>query len=200
MTRTIVVVAVAASALAALAPSASSRATGETLRGRIVPGKSIGPLRLGMSGAAATRTLGRRFGEPDVGKRERRGTANAYVELEYPAFFSSYSVGLRGRPGNRRVVRITVMIAGNKTPDGVGVGTTEERLRRAYRGRLRCRYLRDRWQIRECRLGQPNERHTLFELSGGTSFGGRASDPPIVVRVIVTEPPRAGGPSGKGDH
>ena len=191
--KLILVVALAAIPVVALAPSASPRANGDTLRGRIVPGKSIGPLRLGMTGTTATRILGR-FGAPDVGTRKRAGTANAYVEFEYPAFFSSYSVGLRGRRGNRTVVRISVMIAGNKTAQGIGVGTTERRLRRAYRGRLRCRSYENPnstygW-IHECLLGRRTERHTLFFMSGEQIIVNRPPLPSRVIRIVVTEPGR----------
>ena len=196
-----VAVAVAAIVVVTLASPASSRPTGDTLRGRIVPGKSIGPLRLGMSGAAATRILGR-FGEPDVATRERPGTANAYVELEYPAFFSTYSIGLRGRRGQRRVVRIAAMTSANKTKEGIGRGTTERMLVRTYPGtRCRSHWEREaRRYRRECVLGRRTERHTIFVMGLGVGVGNRPPEPNTVIRVVVTEPPRAGGPSGKGEH
>ena len=116
------------------------------------------------------------------------------VALAPPASPRANGHTLRGRRGNRTVVRISVMIAGNKTAQGIGVGTTERRLRRAYRGRLRCRSYENPnstygW-IHECLLGRRTERHTLFFMSGEQIIVNRPPLPSRVIRIVVTEPGR----------
>jgi hypothetical protein len=109
-----------------LAPNASGSAE------RSVPiriGVGIGPIKLGMGGQQVRRLLGR----PRTVVERRVVLRQPYVELEYG--YGAYSVGLLGRRGQRRVVLIATGLVRHKTPEGVGVGTTERAFFRRMRGR-----------------------------------------------------------------
>ena len=171
-----------------LASSAQATEAGYILRGRIVPGKSIGPLKLGMKEEAA-RPILRKLGGSRLVKHIRKGTETEYIERMYPYDFTAYTVGYLGRPGKRRVVLISSHVDENKTREGVGVGTTEAKLARTYRG-LRCRDLygipADR--RKECLLGSRNRPYTIFVLDGGDHITGRRPRPPQIMRVLVEQP------------
>jgi hypothetical protein len=136
--------AVAVLAVVALAPSAAGRAD-ERLA--IRPGVGIGPLNLGMSGQEVRRALG-----PPRAVVERRVVrGQPYVELEWN--LGDWYVGLLGRPGHRRAVMIGTALFRHRTPEGLGVGTDENRLWRELRGRLHERWCRPstHWYVREGR-------------------------------------------------
>jgi hypothetical protein len=114
-----------------LAPTASGSAE------RSAPiriGVGIGPIKLGMSGQQVRQLLGR----PRTVVERRVVLRQPYIELEYG--YGAYSVGLLGRKGQRRVVLIATGLVRHKTPEGVGVGTTE----RAFFRRMRGRGVRER--------------------------------------------------------
>jgi hypothetical protein len=109
----------------AMAPSASGAPE------RSVPirlGVGIGPNNLGMSGQQVRQALGRP--RAVIERRVIRGIP--YVEFEYR--FGEWNVGLLGRKGTRRVVVIGTGLARHRTPEGIGVNSTEDRLVDEYRG------------------------------------------------------------------
>jgi hypothetical protein len=128
----------------------------------IRPGVGIGKVRLGMSLADVRAAWGAPQAVTRTGRR---------VELQYD--FAAYVVTLAGPRGRQRVVSIATTLAKERTRGGVGVGTPEPRLRRVFRGELRCDALelmtmpRYPYPVlaanrRECTLGNPRAPHTTF--------------------------------------
>ena len=106
----------------------------------IRPGVSIGKLRLGMPEAAARKAYPYPFA-----KREARPFGRQYVRMSFG--LSPYSAVLYGPKGRTRVVSVYTLSARERTPEGVGIGTTEARMREVYGARLQCdpphEYVRD---------------------------------------------------------
>jgi hypothetical protein len=128
----------------------------------IRPGVGIGKVRLGMSQAAVRRAWGAPQAVTRTGRR---------VELQYD--FAAYVVTLAGSRGRERVVSVATTLAKERTRGGIGVGSLESRLRRVYRGDLRCEALElmtmPRYpdpvlaaNRRECTLGDAGGPHTTF--------------------------------------
>jgi hypothetical protein len=117
-------------ALLALTATITPSATGSPVTSLPIRlGEGIGPINLGMTGQQVRRRLGR----PRTVIERRVVLRQPYVELEYG--YGAYSVGLLGRKGKRRVVLIGTGLVRHKTPEGVGVGTTESQFFRRMRGR-----------------------------------------------------------------
>jgi hypothetical protein len=112
-------------AIAAIAPSAAA-APAKSVPIRI--GHGIGPVNIGMTGVQVSRALGR----PRAVIERRVVGGRPYVELEYG--FGNWNIGLLGRKGQRRVVLVGTALGRHKTPEGVGVGTTERIFWRRMRG------------------------------------------------------------------
>jgi hypothetical protein len=128
----------------------------------IRPGVGIGKVRLGMSLAQVRGA----WGPPQAVMR-----TGGRTELQYD--FASYVVTLRGPRGRQRVVSVATTLAKERTAQGMGVGSPELRLRRVFRGQLRCDALELMYMPRypypvlaanrrECTLGDPRGRHTTF--------------------------------------
>ena len=128
----------------------------------IRPGVGIGKVRLGMS-LAAVRSA---WGAPQAVTRSSRR-----VELQYD--FAAYVVTLAGSRGRERVVSVGTTLARERMRGDIGVGSLESRLRRVFRGELRCDALElmtmPRYPYpalaanrRECTLGDPRGPHTTF--------------------------------------
>lgn len=124
-------------AAVALTPSAAGR-TDERIA--IRPGVGIGPINLGMTGEQVRRALG----TPRIVARRRVIGGLPYTELEWG--LGRWNVGLLGRPGNRRVVLVGTSLARHRTPEGIGIGSTDNQVWRALRG------MRDR----VCPTGTPH--------------------------------------------
>lgn len=133
----------------------------------IRPGVGIGKVRLGMR----LEQVRSAWGEPQAVTSRRSGRGARTIELQYD--FAAYVVTLNGPRGRERVVSIGTTIAGERTRDGVGVGTPEARLRRAFGDELRCKPLARMFMPgysvpvlaanrRECTLGDPDDPHTVF--------------------------------------
>lgn len=104
----------------------------ENLRIRLAQG--IGKIRLGMTEPALRRAMGR----PQTVTRRSAGFGRQTIEYEYA--YGGYRARLYGSPGRLRVVRASTVLRRERTPQGVGPGTLEQRLRRTY-PRLRCQRL-----------------------------------------------------------
>jgi hypothetical protein len=110
---------------AAVAPSASgSPNDGVAIR----PGVGIGPINLGMSGQQVRRALGKP--RTVVERRVIRGRPNTELEFGY----GKWNVGLLGREGHRRVVLVGTSLARHRTPEGIGIGSTDDQVWRRLRG------------------------------------------------------------------
>jgi hypothetical protein len=130
MSRLALVLSCAALAAAVSAtPTAGSPSSAQVIR----LGVGIGPVRLGMSYAEVRRALGR---PQIVNRRQNRGFGNRYVE--YLWGYGDWRVGLLGRPGRERVVRVATGLRRERTREGVGVGTTAPQLARRYRRTAEC--------------------------------------------------------------
>ena len=112
--------------------AAASAAAAPTSDALIRPGKAIGKARLGMSEADVRHALGR----PLAVVRKRVGFGREEVELQYADGY--LFVHLRGPRSALRIVRIVTFQRSERTAAGVGVGSRERALLRAYRGKLRC--------------------------------------------------------------
>jgi hypothetical protein len=158
----------------------------------IRPAVGIGKVRLGMSLADVRRV----WGSPQAVTRGQRT-----VELQYD--FAAYVVTLAGRRGRERVVSIGTTLARERTREGIGVGSPEARLRRVFRGELRC----DALELmvmrgypypvlaanrRECTLGNPRGPHTTF-VSKMRPFTFLAQDWSRKARVYEVVVSAAGG-------
>jgi hypothetical protein len=117
-------------ALATVAVVAAPSATGSSAKSlAIVHGVGIGPIKLGMSGAAVRNRLGR----PRAVIERRVVRGQPYAEFEYD--FGAWNVGFLGRRGHRRVVLVGTGRSRHKSPEGVGVGTNERTFWRRVRGK-----------------------------------------------------------------
>lgn len=116
----------------AAAVAAASAAAAPASDALIRPGKSIGKARLGMAEADVRRALGR----PLAVVRKQPGFGRQEVEYQYADGY--LFVHLRGPRGALRVVRVVTFQRSERTTTGVGVGSRERALLRAYRGKLRC--------------------------------------------------------------
>lgn len=125
----LVIVAFVAAAVV-VAPSATAR---PNERIAIRPGVGIGPLNLGMTGQEVRRALGK----PRAVSKRRVLRDRPYVEFEWN--YGDWWVGLVGPKGHRRVVLVGTALGRHRTREGLGVGTTEKRLWRELRGRIRER-------------------------------------------------------------
>jgi hypothetical protein len=128
----------------------------------IRPAVGIANVRLGMSLAQVRGA----WGAPRAVTRTRRR-----IELQYE--FAAYVVILSGSRGRERVVSVATTLAKERMAQGFGVGTPESRVRRAFRGELRCDALELMYMPgyaypvlaanrRECTLGNPRGPHTTF--------------------------------------
>ena len=145
-------------------------------------GQGIGKLQLGMKLAQVKRLLGAPRAE---NKREQRTRGHTYLELDWE--YARWTVGfLRAPRGTYRAVSIGTVLKGQRTPEGLGVGSRERELGRRLDG-LRC------WRVRpagdrygaysnECVYGERAGRNTAFILNG---FAGLGHPRAAVVQVEV---------------
>lgn len=137
-------------------------------------GDGIGPIRLGMTEAQVRRALGR----PDNVRRARAGRIHI-VSLNY-YLRGEYRVTLRGPRGGVRVSLVGTISRQQRTPGGLGIGSSETRLRDTYPN-LRCKDVRGTGGgviRRECRVGSARRRHSVFVI-------GRGPNPPVVIEILV---------------
>jgi hypothetical protein len=111
---------------------------GAASRGDLVVrhGESIGKLRLGMTLPQVKSILGAPRG---VNKREKRG-GRGYVYLELDWDYAWWTVGFMRAPGGKyRAVAIGTIQRGQRTPERLGVGSTDLELARKLD--IRCRHV-----------------------------------------------------------
>ena len=125
------VLAVAALLAAASAATAGARPESNAL---IRHGVGIGKVRLGMTETQVRAAMGR----PTTTLREAGSFGRPTIELQYGV--DAYLVRLAGRP--LRVVQIATTLRKERTREGLGVGSLERDVVRAYGPRLRCERLR----------------------------------------------------------
>jgi hypothetical protein len=151
-------------ASAALLAAAAGAGTEADLRIRL--GQGIGKLRLGMSEAEVRRAMGR----PRAIVRLRADFGILTVEYQYG--LAAYAVRLSGPRGRLRATRISTVLRRERTAKGIGPGSRERDLIRAYR-RVRCKLLPTARiggvlhvvasvHSRTCALATPSGRTTIF--------------------------------------
>jgi hypothetical protein len=169
MTRRVWIVAAFAAALVFTGAFASPASA------RIRLHEGIGPISLGMTRAQVVRALGK----PDSIRRTRPRANTTLVHYDY-ALRKGWIVTLMTRGGVLRVAEITAMVRRERTREGLGLGSSEEQLRRAY-PTLRCRDVRPQAGMtpvqRDCVLTR-ERRQTIFVI-------GLGPNPREVLQVIV---------------
>lgn len=146
-----------------LSPSASG-STETSLPIRI--GHGIGPINLGMTGAQVHRALGRP--RTVVDRRVIRG--RPYVELEYG--YGVWTIGLYGRKPNRRVVLVLTGLWRHRTPEGLGVGSSDREVRRGLPG------------VRERRCNNPSTWFNWYLRRGNTELVLHPGGHPLEVNAV----------------
>jgi hypothetical protein len=153
---------VMAFALLILSPSGGAAPEADM---RVRHGEAIGSVRLGMTLAQVRRVLGREW---VVSKRERRDTRGLrYLELQWD--YGWWTVGLMRRPrGEFRAVRIVTVARRQRTPEGLGVGSTARDVRRQLR--VSCRFVSStatgNFLHTECVYRRTRKRETAFVFEG----------------------------------
>jgi hypothetical protein len=133
----------------ALAPSASATSS------RSAPiriGIGIGPINLGMTGQQVRRGLGR----PDAVLERRVIRGRPYIRLQWN--YGTWTVGLLGQKGRRRVVSVSTTLPRHRTPQGIGVGSSDREVGRGLRGVRR----RDCWRARTQWVYARGSTETIF--------------------------------------
>jgi hypothetical protein len=163
MTRTVLACVIAAAAAAASAGASPSH---EAL---IRPGVGIGAARLGMT----TTQLRAAMGKPLAVLSQPASYGRTSIEWQYG--YGAFTVRLEGPRRALRVVSVATTLRRERTREGLGVGTLEARVERAYAGRIRCERLRTGGasdgrstlvvvldQNRDCVVSHPNGTRTVF--------------------------------------
>jgi hypothetical protein len=118
----------ACGAVAALAVAgAASAADAPHVQRAIVPGQAIGKVRLGMSLAQVRKVLGR----PEAVISRRKGVFGR-ERVEYSWNFTEWRIMFEVGRGQSEAVSIRSSIRNEKTKEGIGVGTLQQRLERTY--------------------------------------------------------------------
>jgi hypothetical protein len=158
-------VALIAAVVTALAAAHATAAPESDLR--IRPGQGIGKLRLGMMELEARRAMG----QPWAVVRRPAGFGLRSIEYQYD--LAAYTVRFVGVPGRLRAVRVSTIVRGERTPKGIGPGSLERSLRKAYPG-IHCARLRVvvvsgirfvPTNGRDCTLTTASGRRTVFRTS-----------------------------------
>lgn len=161
MMRRSVVLALAACGVAVASPASGSSTRSVPIR----LGVGIGPINLGMTEAQVRRSLGR----PEGVLERRRVRRQPYVELGWN--YGNWNVGFIGRPGARRVVLVGTALTRHRTPQGVGVGSTESVLARRHRG-LRERFCENPHGLNRRQLFLRGSTETVFVMGGRRQESG----------------------------
>jgi hypothetical protein len=148
----------------------------------ITPGVGIGPIKLGMTLAQVRKALGR----PVYAHGRTAGFGRLLIEYSY--WTDGYTVYLLRAGGMTSVVSVETTLRAQRTRQGLGVGSTERQLRRAYPS-LRCRevfpegggIIRDY----ECTVGPREGRQTVFVFSREPEQAGQT---PRVDWIVVKVP------------
>ena len=139
---------------------ASASATATPSGSRVIrPAVGIGKLRLGMTEAQVRRAMGRpRFVVSRPGSFGLRS-------FEYQWGLAAYTARLSGPRGRLRAVRVGTTLVRERTPNGLGVGSTERAVLRAYPA-MRCQPLRT-YRSGSIRIVSTVQREcTVFARSG----------------------------------
>jgi hypothetical protein len=172
--------------LAAPAASAAPQATAV-----VRPGVGIGPVKLGMT----TEQVRKALGAPAYARGTRTGFGRLLIEYSY--WPDGYTVFLLRERGRARVVSVETTLPSQKTPRGLGVGSTERQLRRVYPP-LRCRAVFPKGggiiTSYDCVARSRNGSQTVFSFSRepeydpNTGREGPVAAPQHVDWVTVREP------------
>jgi hypothetical protein len=143
-------------------------------------GEAIGKVRLGMTVPQVRRIIGR----PHSVVTESRGRGYRYRELGWNLGW--WTVGFMRAPGGEyKAVRIGTVSRAQRTPERLGVESTDAQIVNRLRGAF-CRFvetLRSGNVYSECIYRRPTGRQTAFVLSRA----GDPNDPPNIARVAQVE-------------
>jgi hypothetical protein len=162
---------IAAATLFGLA--ASSAAAVSERNALVRPARGIGNLSLGMT----QRQVRRALGKPVYVRRIPRGFGRTLIEMSY--WLDGWTVRLAVRRGVFRVVYVETTLARERTRQGLGVGSTDQRLRRLHPN-VRCRSVPG--YNTECIVGSRSQRHTVFGFNGTpeSDYRGGSGDRPSI--------------------
>ncbi len=152
----------------------------------IVPGKQIGKVRIGMTFAQVKAALGK----PTVVNRRQRTGFTRYVEYDWG--WGRWTVGFSGRGANLRVSLIGTTLRRERTRDGVGVGTSAQRMRSALRDDgLNCSVMpadtKTELPHPVCRLGTRARGLTFFQTRTECTDLDAYHCPPAKRRTYVSQ-------------
>ena len=184
---------VLAAAVLSLTLAVSGAAAAQRPAQLIVPGESIGPVRLGMTIAQVKRALGKPVA---LVRRIEHAFGGEYVELQWGQ--ARWTVGLRSDRGTLRVVRIATTVNGQRTRDGIGPGSKPRAVLRAFPlSGCVFRDLQQPWPGTWLVAEKSDGSMTAFLLYGRLRFGEMRVNR-FVVEVVVQERWYA-RPAGDGD-
>jgi hypothetical protein len=164
-----------------MAAGAAAAADGPHVQERIVPGRSIGKVSLGMSLAQVKKALGAAESvisrEPGPFGRQR---------IEYSWSFTEWRITFEVFRGRSEAVAIRSSVRGERTKEGVGYGTLATRVEQAFRTECKPTITVGFW--RACFVKGPGAAKTFFvvnRLCGNVPTAGRCAEQDV--RIAVTE-------------
>lgn len=119
-----------AGAVTAALVAASASATEVT----IVRGVGIGKIRVGMT----LKQVQKAFGSDSLFDARSKVAGMSYVDLGWE--FGSWSVGVLEQKGTWRAAQVATTLRGQRTPEGIGVGSSFKAVVRAYPQAICVRY------------------------------------------------------------
>jgi hypothetical protein len=145
---------------------------------RLRHGEGIGKIHLGMTPGGVRRALG-----PDaiLVRRERRSAGRVYAEYQWGMGW--WAVGFLGKPGQLRVVQVSTLSRSQRSPEGLGVDSTEQEVTRKLH--VRCSWVfppNTGPGHPECVYRLPNGRQTVFIFDRWAGHYDR--DPVFKVAVV----------------
>jgi len=149
-------------ALSLPAAAVGADAAGTPARDALIrPGAGVGKIELRMSLNQVRRVLGAPSG---VNRREWYGFGSHYVEYAWSR--AGWTVGLVGRPGSLRVVKVATTLARERTQAGLGVGSPLATLERTRGARCGAAFNRGSYVGHWCLLGRDGVPQIGFGLDG----------------------------------
>lgn len=173
---------VASACLAALAlAGVAAAADSPDVQQRIVPGQSIGKVKLGMSVAQVKKALG----APEAVISREKGPFGR-VRIEYAWDFTQWRITFEVFRGRSEAVSIRSSIRTERTKEGIGYGTLASRVEKAYG--IKCEPTITVGVALGCVLVSSGARRTFFianRLCGNVPTAGTCAEEDV--RIAVTE-------------
>lgn len=171
-----------------LVPAAPA-AVSPDVQQRIVPGRSIGKVAIGMTLTEVKKALGP---HESVNAREPRGFGREYLELGWN--FGEWRVGFFGKPGDYRAVVVASAARAERTTVGIGPGTPGKKVERTYGVRCLFGFFRsggqrfaDYWCVTRSRGGARTAYVVWFVCAKPRVYGNCPGSYPENGRLEVRE-------------